>query len=147
MIHEILISDVELARGMIESGHSDPEILACLTSRSLDPAKAAQLVGDLRHGRKPNAQRPFDLRQTVHTTDEGRSTERSQAHQPPPAEHSHRKRSRSGKHKRASIPWWFVLLACIALGALGYVLFEAGKQASAEGINAEKHQIEPAPGK
>jgi hypothetical protein len=62
MIHEIVSSDVEFARGMMDSGHPDTELLAYLATRGLDPAKAAQLVDDLRHGREPSAQLPYELR-------------------------------------------------------------------------------------
>ena len=65
MIHEIVSSDVDFARGMMGSGHPDAEILAYLASRGLDPAKAAQLVVDLRHGRKPDTQLPLSSVQPV----------------------------------------------------------------------------------
>lgn len=40
MIHEILQSDVEVARRLISSGHPDPEIVVALTARGIEPAKA-----------------------------------------------------------------------------------------------------------
>jgi hypothetical protein len=144
MIHEIVSSDVDFVRGMMDSGHPDAEILAYLASRSLEPAKAAQLVDDLRHGRKPSVQMPFEIRPDGHSAVEGRKTARTEPYQAP---QSHQHSSRSGKHKRSSIPWWFIIIVGIALVALGYVLLETGSNLSTEGINKDKHEIPPPPGK
>jgi hypothetical protein len=140
MIHELVSSDVDFARGMMDSGHPDAEILGYLASRGLDPAKAAQLVDDLRHGRKPDAQLPFELRPAGHRAVGGGETARKE---PQPGQSFHRQRPRSGKHNRSAIPWWFVLLVVIALLALGYVLLETGANVSVE----DKHELPPAPGK
>ena len=144
MIHEIVSSDVELARGMMDSGRSDIEILAYLASRSVEPAKAAQLVDDLRHGRKPSAQLPFELRPAAPSAVGGPRTAGEEAQS---AKHAHRKRSGSGKHKRSAIPWWFVILLGITALALGYLLLGPGSSAPTDAINNEKHEIPPAPGK
>lgn len=140
MIHEILSSDVDFARGLIDSGHSDPEILASLASRGLDPAPAAQLLDDLRHGRKPSANLPFDFRPASPGAVGKREPAREEAHRAPPA---HRHRSHRRKHKRSAISWWFIILIGIALFALGYVLVQTGKGLSVD----DRHEIPPAPGK
>jgi len=61
MTHDILPSDVECAKAMLDSSHSDAEILAFLATRGIEPAKAGGLVDDLRHGRHPSVQLPFGL--------------------------------------------------------------------------------------
>jgi hypothetical protein len=144
MIHEIVSSDVDFARGLMDSGHSDTEILANLASRGVEPAKAAQLVEDLRHGRKPSAQLPSEFRPPGSSAVGDRRTARGEATQ---ARHSHRRRSGSGKHQRSAIPWWFVILAGIALLALGYVLLETGTHLATEGVNQDKHEVPSVPGK
>jgi hypothetical protein len=144
MIHEILSSDVDFARGMMESGHPDAEILGYLASRGLEPAKATQLVDDLRHGRKPNAQLPFELRPVGQNAVGGRGTAKGEAH---PGHHPHLKRSGSRKSTLSAIPWWFVLLIGIAVLALGYILLESGNNLSMDAINQNKHELPPAPGK
>jgi hypothetical protein len=141
MIREIVSSDVDLARGMMDSGHSDPEILAYLASRGLEPARAAQLVDDLRHGRTPSAQLPFALRPPGDRAGGGRGTATGEAHHAP---HSHRKRSRTSKYKLSAIPWWFVILASTALLALGYLLLQVGTHLSTDGIDKSKHELPPA---
>jgi hypothetical protein len=141
MIHEIVSSDVDFARGMMDSGRSDTEILAYLASRGLEPAKAAELMDDLRHGRTPSAKLPFELRPPGHRAVGGRGTARGEAH---PAQHAYRNLSGSWKRKLSAIPWWFVVLVGIALFALGYVLLEAGSRLSREGIDKDKHELPPA---
>ena len=53
MIHEILESDVAVARELINSNHPDTEIVAVLASRGIEPAKTTRLLDNLHHGRKP----------------------------------------------------------------------------------------------
>jgi hypothetical protein len=145
MIHEILSSDVEFAKGMLSSSHSDVEILAYLTSRGIEPAKAANLLDDLRHGRKPSAELAFVLGLGRYpATDRPRS---AGAEVPLTLEarrrHPHRRRS----HRHYGVPWWFILLALIFIVALGYAFFEMGSDASSESINAVKHELSPPSGK
>jgi hypothetical protein len=142
MIHEIVSSDVEFARGMMDSGHPDTELLAYLATRGLDPAKAAQLVDDLRHGRESSAQLPYELRPASPSAIGSRETPRGAAQ---PAPHPHRKRSGSRKHTLSAIPWWFVILVGCALLALGYVLVQTGDGLATEGVNKDKHELPPAP--
>jgi len=141
MIHEILQSDVELARGMLDSSHTDAEILSYLASRGIEAAKAAQLVDDLRHGRAPIVQSPFgpDLSSSGARAKPRAAMPEAAAPAQPPRHHSHRRR-----HGGGGIPWWFVLLAVIFLLALGYALFETDTHVS---TNADKHDIPPPPGK
>ena len=144
MIHEILSSDIDFARGMMDSGHPDTEILGYLASRGLEPAKAAQMVDDLRHGRKPNVRLPAEFLPAGHSAAGRKVTANKEATPVAPA---HQKRSGSRKHKRSAIPWWFILLAVIALLALGYVLLESGGNLSTDAINQNKHELPPVPGK
>ena len=145
MIHEILSSDVEFAKGMLNSSHSDAEILVYLTSRGIEPAKAADLLDDLRHGREPSAR-------LAYVPGVGRSPATGQprpggADAPPtsetPRKHSHRGRM----HQRQGVPWWFILLALIFIVALGYAFFEMGSAASNESVSKVKHELPPPPGK
>jgi hypothetical protein len=144
MIHEILQSDVELARGMVNSCHPDAEILAFLASRGVEPAKATQLLDDLRHGRQPNVQLPFVPR----PDDQGALDRVGVTRREAPREHHSASRgSRSGKHKRPGISWWLVILILVFLWALGYALFGTGTGGSNELIDRTRHELPPAPGK
>jgi hypothetical protein len=137
MIHEILPSDVEFARGMLDSARSDAEILSFLASRGIEPAKAAELLDDLRHGRTPDVPVAFMLGQRHEPADAVRS--------PLPAAQPHRAHGR--KHRHRSFPWWFVLLLGIFLLALGYAFFEAGSGVVGERLDQDKHEIPPPPHK
>jgi hypothetical protein len=145
MIHEILPSDVEFTRGMINSSHTDAEILACLASRGIGPAEAAALVDDLRHGREPSAEMPFRLGQRGPA-----ATGRPQAaaRDAPPQSHPERHRSHHRRsHRSSGMPWWFVLLVLVFLLALAYALFLAGSSVSTNAVDTGRHEIPPAPGK
>ena len=56
MTHDILQSDIALAKRLMVDGHSDLEIITALARRRVDHTKAARLVDDLRNGRKAIAQ-------------------------------------------------------------------------------------------
>jgi hypothetical protein len=144
MIHEILAADVEFARSMINSSHSDAEILAYLASRGLDPTQAAQLVDDLRHGRQPSVQLPVVPFPASHHTPRGTRGAGTHLHH---EYHPPRPQSRSGRHRRSGIPWWFVLLVLIFGGALLYAFLEGGKEASKDAVNYQRHEVPAAPGR
>ena len=144
MIHEILQSDVEVARGLIRSDHPDPEIVAALTSRGIEPAKATQLLDDLHHGRKPAVQVLVVPRPSGDGVVGSPGAARGDA---PQEKHSHRSRSRSEKHHRSGIPWWFAVLILIFLGALVYAFLETGSHASKDAVDQSRHELPPPPGK
>ena len=145
MIREILSSDVEFAKGMLASSHSDAEILGYLTSRGIEPAKAVELLDDLRHGRQPNTPLAFEAGTTRSPAAERGGP--AKAHAPvafeSPRRHSHGRR----RYKQLSVPWWFVFLAAIFILALGYAFLQMGADASRESVNKVKHELSPPPGK
>jgi hypothetical protein len=145
MIHEILASDVEFAQGMINSSHSDPEILAYLTSRGIESARAAELLDDLHHGRKPNIKVPFVP--GAGSAPAGSPAPTRRAETPQQNHQALRKHVHKGKHKRHGMPWWFVLMVVIFILALGYAFLEMGANESDAIVNKVKHEIPPAPGK
>lgn len=59
MTHDPVQSDLELANRLLKAGCPDPEIATVLTARGLEPAKAAQLVADLRSGKTITLETPF----------------------------------------------------------------------------------------
>jgi hypothetical protein len=144
MIHEILPSDVEFARGLINSSHSDAEILAYLASRGIETAQAAKLVDDLRHGRQPSVQVPFVPFPGGHGTSGRAKVARAHSHH---EYHAPQRHSRSGKHRTAGLPWWFVLLLLIFVGALIYLFLGTEPDASKAAIDHGRHEIPSPPGK
>ena len=145
MIHEILSSDVEFAKGMLGSSHSDAEILAYLASRGIDPAKAVELLDQLRHGRKPDTPPAFVPGGAGHPATESGRAAGADAF---PASGSRRKHSHGRRrYKQPSMPWWFILLAAIFILALAYAFFEMGSDVSKESVDKVKHELPPPPGK
>jgi hypothetical protein len=145
MIHEILSSDVEFAQGMLKSSHSDLEIIAYLTSRGIEAAKAAALLDDLRHGRKPSVQLAFlpGVRSSAATIQPGPAAPDAPPASETPRRHSHRTRM----HQRQGVPWWFIFLVAIFVLAIGYAFFEMGADESSESASKIKHELPPPPGK
>ena len=144
MIREILPSDVEFARGMINSSHSDAEILASLSLRGIEPARAAELVNDLRHGRQPIGDLSFLPPSGGHRVQRQARATKNKAYW---EEAASPKRSHTGKHRHAGTPWWFVLLILIFVGALVYAWLESGTQGSKDAVDESRHELPPPPGK
>ncbi len=145
MIREILSSDVELAKGMLEASHSEAEILACLASRGIDSAKAAELLADLRHGRRPDTRLAFDLGGAPPAAIESRHAPGGDG---VPASESRRRHSHGRRrYHRQGVPWWFLVLAAIFILALAYAFFEVGSDVSKESVSRVKHELPPPPGK
>jgi hypothetical protein len=145
MIHEILSSDVEFAKGMLDASHSDAEILGYLASRGIDPAKAAELLDDLRHGRKPNTPMTLVPHAPGPTAAERGGPVGADAF---PGSESRRRHSHGRRrYKQPRMPWWVILLAAIFILALAYAFFEAGSEASKESVSKVKHELPPPPGK
>lgn len=140
MIRELLSTDVEFAKGLLARSHSDKEILDSLAARSIEPAAAAKLVDDLRHGREPNFHVQPPLPSNVQrNTPKPKAVLETTPTLRPPARHR-RPRPRGGA-------WWVVLLAIVFLWALWYAWFRAGADASRDLIDLEKHRIPDAPTK
>ena len=144
MIREILSSDVEFAKGMLDSSRSDTQILACLSSRGIDSAKAVDLLDDLRHGRRPDTRPVLVPGSTGHSaTESGRAAGADAV----PASASQRRHSHGRRrHKHSRVPWGFILLAAIFILALVYALFEMGSDASKATVDKAKHDLPPPPG-
>ena len=144
MIHEVLSSDVDLVKGMINSAHSDAEILAQLSSRGLDPGQAAVLLDDLRHGRKPNVGMPFaPVAAHPHATRPARTRREHKT----PNWASRPEGGHKRTHRHRGTPWWFWLMVIVFILAIGYAFFEMGADVSDSTVSKIKHEIPPPPGK
>jgi hypothetical protein len=141
MIHEILESDVEVARELINSSRPDTEIVAALAARGIETAKATRLLDDLHHGRKPVVEMLVVPRPSGAGTVGRREASRGNA--APNEKHTHGSRSRSSEHHRAGIPWWFILLILIFLGAFIYAFLETGNHAASDAVDDSKHELPP----
>jgi hypothetical protein len=119
MTHDVLQSDIDLARKLIKEERQETEIIAALGLRGLEPTTATRLLDDLRNGRV--ADQPIQL------------VRRSSRKIPVlPGEFNKRKPRRPSKpptrwsQKGRSVGFW-VVVVCIVLSVLGagaFVFYE-----------------------
>jgi len=131
MIHDILQTDIELATRLRDDQRSDEEVIRALVYRGVDRGKAAQLMDDLRSGRKVTAQSPLppelNLRRRSRTT----STASETGERLPPRSSEAQPRSQpalSSPHqgRKGPRPSWrvFLALAALAIGVVAFILFQ-----------------------
>ncbi|HOC56099.1 MAG TPA: hypothetical protein PKI20_10795 [Verrucomicrobiota bacterium] len=144
MIHEILPSDVEFAKGMLDASHSDEEIRTSLAARGIEPAKAAALVDTLRHGQTPHIPFPPGLPVARHHHEASPSASNS-----PPPEKRHVSREHFHRNKlKASARWlWVVVVAVIFTVAIGYVLLQVVGVVTHMGVQQDIHELPHSPGR
>jgi len=132
MIHDILDSDVQFARGLIESNQPDAEVISALCRRGVEAVKASGLVTDLRRnlsvkGALAPARIPRAITQTP-------AIEGATALEP-------RKGEKRPRHRRSSVPWWFLIIAAIFLWALAYCVLHEENPAP----DIERHEVPAKP--
>ena len=76
MTHDILQSDIELATRLRDDHRPDDEIILALVHRGVDAGQAAQLVDDLRKGKKVTPQSPAPLEFTLARRSRSKSASR-----------------------------------------------------------------------
>ena len=121
MTHDVLQSDIELARRLIKEEKTDPEIISALGFRGIPEGTATQLIEDLRAGRlkdQPMTYVPRSPKRTAVMAGEG-----AQPH--PPRKHSSKRRPQKPGQGNSVFFWILVaLLALLAIGAVGYAFYE-----------------------
>ena len=139
MSHETSASDIEFAQGMLNAGCSDAEVLASLTSRGIEPAKAAELLDEVRHDRTPSRDGTEAPGRSGSHHRHRRRRVSSHAHGrlESPSKHSYRGR----KYKGPSGLWWFVPVALIFIIALVYAFVEVGADRSSQPAGRDQHRL------
>src|SRR5690348_4447492 len=61
MTHDVLQSDIDLARKLSDARRPASEIVTALTCRGIDSSRAAQLVSDLQNGRTIEPDKPITI--------------------------------------------------------------------------------------
>jgi hypothetical protein len=138
MTHDILPSDVAFARGLLKGIQPDSEIINSLAARSIEPAKAAQLIDDLRHGRDPKVQMHFVL---------GVRPKEANPPATPQVPVTAPSAPRRKKHKRSRVSWWAIALGMIVLWAIWYAWLKLGADASRDLHELDKHRLPDPPTK
>ncbi len=134
MTHDILQSDIELAKRLRDSQHPDEEIIRALVHRGVEASMAAQLVDDLRSGRKVTAQSPapaeFGFRRRSRSGRTAPPAREDGAAPPPAAKAPSKPEAPPARHDRKQPKRLWPLLAVLvglALLVIGITLFLRGK--------------------
>jgi len=151
MTHDVLQSDVELARKLRNEQCPDEEIIRALVHRGVEPGAAAQLMDDLRSGKKviPKSPTPaeFAPRRRSRAEPSSSRTREDMPVRPSAAESPDRPLGRPARHhrERPRSPWLILaILAGLVLVALGLIFFLRGKPAAA---SPEEPESRPAAAK
>jgi hypothetical protein len=137
MVHDVLQSDIEFARALMQSNQADTEVVSALCRRGVEPAKASRLVEDLRN----NVPVTGTLPPLPGFRSERRRSRPAEPKRSEPVAETHTSERRS-HHRRSSIPWWFLIIAAISIWAIGYCLWHDDKNTA----DYEKHAIPAKPG-
>jgi len=157
MTNDILRSDIELATRLRNAERPDDEIITALVHRSVDPARAAQLVDDLRNGRTATAQSPVPPEFLLPRGARAKSGERATGpSQPRPARGANFRSKQPVRpahhHRKSSAVSWRIPAIIVALGVVagGIILvhrYRAGADSTEEQApKASKAKVNGAPG-
>lgn len=125
MIRDILQSDVEFAIRLTNENLAEAEVIQALVRRGVDPAKAAQLVHDLRDGKQVSCDPAAALEFTPRRRSRSRGNSSGTGASPSPGSAgtaAHRERPTA--RRRGSPLFWklFAILVVLALLVVGLVL-------------------------
>jgi len=159
MTNDILQSDIDLARKLLDGRRPSDEIVAALSYRGIDRHRAAQLVADLQAGRPVEPDRPISVNLPSRTSEDpapaaekqsGKSTQTDLA--------GERGASRSTHRKANAFPWFtMIALAAAAVCVLAFVLLsrkshsnvsvnQSASPASDQSMTESARSKQPTPG-
>jgi len=113
MTNDILQSDIDLARKLLDDRRPIDEIVAALEYRGVNENRAAQLVADLQAGRTVEPDRPITITLPAKTTEDTPDQPRPNRQSAQGDLGSQRRESRSRQRRANPFPWFTV----IALGS------------------------------
>ncbi len=131
MTHDLLQSDIDLAKRLRGDHRADEEIITALVNRGIDPAQAALLLDDLRSGRKAAPQTTAHLEFTPARRSRSKRAAHGGAPNPPtpfPRVESRRERPPrpTGHGPKTPTAVWVIIAVLFGavLVAVGVVLFQ-----------------------
>ena len=157
MTNDILRTDIELATRLRNAERPDDEIITALVHRSVDPARAAQLVDDLRNGRTATGQAPVPPEFLLPRGARAKSGERGTGPSQPRPDRGANLRSKqpvrpAHHHRKSSAASWRIPAIIVAFGVVaGGIIFvhrhRAGADATEERApKASSAKVNGAPG-
>jgi hypothetical protein len=124
MTHDVLQSDIDLARKLSDARRPASEIITALTYRGIDSSRATRLLVDIQGGKTVQPDAPITIN-LAQKTSEGTITPRAEPNRQDAPAHSSavRQRNQSRRRKTDAFPWFVVLaLASAAVCVTGFVL-------------------------
>jgi len=124
MTNDILQTDIDLARKLLDARQPSDEIVAALSYRGIDGGRAAQLIADLQGGKKVEPDRPISINLASRTTENPASAqERQGARRTQPELAGERRESRPTRRKANAFPWFTTIgltsaAVCVAMFVL-----------------------------
>lgn len=116
MTHDILQSDIDLARRLVERGRPDDEVVAALAYRGIDSSRAAGLVAALQDGKAVEADKPIAINLPRKTTAEAIAAKSQHQTLPVYSRAEGSPRSKAKRQKTNAFPWFTtIVLASVAV--------------------------------
>lgn len=124
MTHDVLQSDIDLARRLVDAGRPVNEIVAALAHRGVDSNRATQLVADLQSGKTVEPDKPISINLPSKTTEEISAAGRQHSRERIPTDMpAGKRRSARAVRKANAFPWFSVIaLTSAAVCVAAFVL-------------------------
>jgi hypothetical protein len=115
MTNDILQSDIDLARRLLDAQRPPEDIVVALGYRGINGNRAAQLIADLQAGKTVEPDRPITISLPSKTVEEPPASEHQQSGRSAAAELTRERprESRTERQKGGAFPW-FTLIALIS---------------------------------
>jgi hypothetical protein len=114
MTNDILQSDIDLARKLLDASRSSDEIVAALSYRGVNAERAAQLIAGLQAGKTVEADRPIRIRLQSAKTQETAPFAEKQGQKSAQADLSGERREPQPRRRKVNRFRWFTVLALAA---------------------------------
>jgi len=134
MTHDILRTDIKLATRLMDEKRPDNEIIAALVTRGIEPATAAQLVDDLRNGKKVDAQSTLPMEFGLARRSRSKNGSQGSRQDQPSRSSQDESRREPPRHatvrgqEKSAVPWRtpaiFVALVVVVVVVGGILVFQ-----------------------
>jgi hypothetical protein len=122
MTNDILQSDIDLARRLLDASRPSEEIVAALAYRGIDGSRATQLIADLQAGKTVEPDRPIAINLPPRTIEETAPAAQKPTRKSAQAESTDERQETGSRRRKANAFPWFTIIA-LASAAICVVVF------------------------
>jgi hypothetical protein len=140
MTNDILQSDIELARKLLDANCASDEIVAALSYRGIKAERAAHLIADLQDGKTVEADRPIQIRLQSAKTQETAPAPQTQRQKSAGSDLSGERERKSRHRKVNAFPWFTVMALTAACVCVAVFVLLSRKSHLKTSINQETSQ-------